>query len=125
MKAISRIALIALTTMIISATAAKAACAFQPYAFFPDRNDRVDVKVSSDGESFCDNSFREGPGYRFTDVSVTAAPKHGLVATLGPNHFAYHAFPNFKGADRYTIRACAIVGERKGCSTLIYQVTVN
>jgi hypothetical protein len=105
--------------------AAQAACSFSPFAFFPDRNDRVEIAAVTDGESFCDNSFREGPGYRFTDVTIVKAPPHGLIATLGPNHFEYHAMPNFTGSDQYVIRACAIVGERKGCSTLIYNVTVK
>jgi hypothetical protein len=104
---------------------ARSECAFSPFAFFPDRNGRVHVPVQTDGEGFCDNSFREGPGYRFTDVSVVKHPPHGMVATLGANHYAYHALPKYKGRDQYTIRACANVGERKGCSTLIYDVTVR
>lgn len=73
----------AAVSIVLSAAAAKADCAFSPFAFFPDRNDRVEVNVVTDGRSFCDNSFREGPGYRFTDVRVIAAPPHGLIATLG------------------------------------------
>jgi hypothetical protein len=106
-------------------SSARADCAFSPVAFFPDRNDRVHIRVATDAESYCDNSFREGPGYQFTNVSVARAPRHGLVATLGENHFAYHAFADYQGPDQYTIRACAIVGKRKGCSTLIYDVTIR
>jgi hypothetical protein len=25
-----------------------------------------------------------------------------LIATIGPKHFAYHAFPNYHGPDQYT-----------------------
>ncbi len=110
---------------LLSVATARAECSFSPYAFFPDRNDRVRVVVETDAVSFCDNSFREGPGYHFTKVSVVQVPPHGLIATLGPNHFAYHALPNFSGPDRYTIRACATVGARKGCYTLIYDVRVR
>ncbi len=109
----------------LDASLARAECSFKPYAFFPDRNDTVHIQVATDTGSFCDNSFREGPGYRFTEVSVTNAPPHGVIATLGPHHFAYHPFADFHGNDQYTIRACAIVGQRKGCSTLIYEVTVR
>ena len=123
--AIAKRILVAAAIAAFGSGAAKAACSLSPFAFFPDRNDRVEVTEVTDGESFCDNSFREGPGYRFTDVSVIKAPPHGLIATLGPNHFAYHALPNYRGSDQYAIRACAIVGERKGCSTLIYNVTVR
>ena len=117
--------LIAAAITLATPVASLAACSLGPFAFFPDRNDRVEVAAVTDGESFCDNSFRAGPGYRFTDVSVVKAPPHGLIARLGLNHFAYHPMPNFKGDDQYAIRACAIVGHRSGCSTLIYNVTVR
>jgi len=110
---------------LLSATTARTECSLSPFVFFPDRNDRVRAVAETDAASFCDNSFREGPGYRFTKVSVVQVPRHGLIATLGPNHLAYRALPNFSGQDRYTIRACATVGARKGCSTLIYDVTVR
>ncbi len=108
-----------------SPVSARAVCAFGPFAFFPDRNDVVHVRVDSDGKGLCDLSFREGPGYHFTDVRPIGAPPHGIVATLGRNHFAYAPLPNFEGQDRLVIRACATVGERKGCSTLLYDVTVR
>jgi hypothetical protein len=123
--AFSNSILVATTIALLGAGAAKADCSLGPFAFFPDRNDRVQVAEVTDDKSFCDNSFREGPGYRFTGVSIVKAPPHGLIATLGPNHFAYHSMPNFKGSDQYTIRACAVVGARRGCSTLIYNVTVR
>ena len=102
-----------------------AVCSFSPYAFFPDRNDRVQIQVQTDAESFCDNSFREGPGYRFTSVTVATPPKHGVIATLGENHFAYHAFAHTHGPDEYVIRACADVGGRLGCSKLTYEIVVR
>jgi len=111
--------------LLTAAASARAECAMSPYAFFPDRNDHVQISMETDDKSFCDNSFREGPGYRFTSVTLAKAPPHGVVATLGPNHFAYHAMANYRGPDQYTIRACAIVGARKGCSTLVYNVTVR
>jgi hypothetical protein len=126
MNTAERLLLAALLLIAAAATSsARADCALSSVAFFPDRNDRVHIRVETDAESYCDNSFREGPGYQFTSVSVAKAPRYGLVATLGPNHFAYHAFANYKGPDQYMIRACAIVGQRKGCSTLIYDVTIR
>jgi len=111
--------------LIVSHSGAMAGCSFSPYAFFPDRNDRVQVQVQTDAESFCDNSFREGPGYHFTSVKVATLPKHGLIATLGENHFAYHPLANYHGPDEYVIRACAIVGMRRGCSKLTYKIIVQ
>jgi hypothetical protein len=45
--------------------------------------------------------------------------------TSGAQRYAYAPLPDFKGRDHFVVRACAIVGERKGCSTLIYDVTVR
>jgi hypothetical protein len=107
------------------AIGARAECVFSPYEFFPDRNDVVHIAVASDGKGSCDLSFREGPGYRFTDVRPKVYPPHGIIATLGLNHFEYFPKPDFKGGDQFIVRACAIVGGRKGCSTLIYDVTIR
>jgi hypothetical protein len=104
---------------------ASAECVFSPFEFFPDRNDVVHVAVESNGKGLCDISFREGPGYRFTDVRANRFPPHGIIAALSRNHYAYAPLPDFKGRDQFVVRACAIVGERKGCSTLIYDVTVR
>ena len=117
--------LLAIALFAAMGAAASAECTFSPFAFFPDRNDFVRVKVATDDKSFCDNSFREGPGYQFTRVTIQKPPPHGIIATVGPNHYTYHAFPNYRGQDQYAIRACANVGTRKGCSTLIYDVTVR
>ncbi len=126
MRLISKIVVAAMGVFFAtSQSGALAKCSFSPYEFFPDRNDHVRIQVQTDVESFCDNSFREGPGYRFTSVTVAKLPKHGLIATIGANHLAYHAFPNYKGPDEYVIRACAVVGERQGCSKLTYQVVVH
>jgi len=126
MWAISRIALAKMGLLFAaSQSGALAKCYFSPYTFFPDRNDHVRILVQTDAESFCDNSFREGPGYHFTSVTVASLPKHGIIATLGENHFAYHAFANYNGSDQYVIRACAVVGDRQGCSQLTYQVLVH
>jgi hypothetical protein len=126
MRPMSGIALAAMSLgSLLPLSGALARCAFSPYEFFPDRNDHVKIQVQTDAESFCDNSFREGPGYRFTSVTVARLPSHGLIARLGENHFAYHAFPNYSGPDEYVIRACAIVGQRRGCSKLTYQVVVR
>ncbi|MCW2275929.1 hypothetical protein GJ654_16575 [Rhodoblastus acidophilus] len=111
--------------LFVFACEAHADCVISPVEFFPDRNDHVSAQVRTDPESFCVSSFREGPGYHFTSVSVALPPKHGVIATLGENRFAYHALPNDRGRDSYEIRACADVGKRHGCSRLTYLVTVD
>lgn len=126
MRPIFGIALAAMSFSLgLPLSGALARCSFSPYEFFPDRNDHLRILVQTDAESFCDNSFREGPGYHFTSVTVARLPRRGLIAKLGENHFAYHAFPNYSGPDEYVIRACAIVGKRRGCSKLTYQVVVH
>jgi hypothetical protein len=58
-----------------SAVDTRAECVFSPFEFFPDRNDVVHVAVESNGKGLCDISFREGPGYRFTDVRANRFPR--------------------------------------------------
>jgi hypothetical protein len=63
MRLISKIAVATMSVFFVtSESGAQAKCSFSPYAFFPDRNDLVRIHVQTDAESFCDNSFREGPG---------------------------------------------------------------
>lgn len=104
---------------------ALAACTYSPYAFFPERNDRVRIPVQTDVESYCENSFREGPGYHFTSVKIAKLPVHGIIVNLGENRFAYRPFPDYHGADEYVVRACAVVGKKRGCSELTYQIVVR
>ena len=64
------------------------------------------------------------------DGSFTSTPAVGnaevpMRAVSGQGGYAYAPLPDFKGRDQFVVRACAIVGERKGCSTLIYDVTVR
>jgi hypothetical protein len=125
MRLFSKAVAAAVGALFVTQYGALAKCSFSPYAFFPDRNDHVRIQVQTDVESFCDNSFREGPGYHFTSVTVAQPPRHGLIATIGENHFAYHAFPKYNGPDEYVIRACAAVRDRQGCSKLTYQVVVH
>ncbi|HEY1736459.1 MAG TPA: hypothetical protein VGG12_07430 [Methylovirgula sp.] len=104
---------------------AHAECHFEPYAFFPDRNDTVNIAVTTDPHSFYAMAFREGPGYHFTSASFGKAPPHGVLAQKGPTSFLYIPFKDYRGPDIYSIKVCADVGSKHGCSTLIYNVDVQ
>ncbi len=104
---------------------ARAECNFGPFSFFPDRNDAVDIPVVADTGSFCAMKFKEGPGYKFTSASFGTAPPHGVLAKTGPASFLYRSFDGYHGADSYSIRMCADVRGKSGCSTLIYHVEVR
>ena len=114
----TRLASLLALPLLLGPAVARAECRLEPFAFFPDRNDTVHARGVTDDQSFCDNSFREGPGYKFTSVTLVKPPPHGIVATLGPGHFEYHALPGYKGRDQYTIRACATVGARESMGAL-------
>ena len=47
-------------------TPAQAACQFSPFSFFPDRNDEVQIQVTTQSGQSCTMAFKEGPGYKFT-----------------------------------------------------------
>jgi hypothetical protein len=104
---------------------AKAECRFIPYSFFPDRNDSVEIRVTTDAGQGCGMAFKEGPGYRFTGASIIKAPPHGVLAKTGPTKFLYLPFKGYRGEDSYAIRICAVVQGRSGCSLLTYVVEVR
>ncbi len=78
-----------------SPVSARAVCAFGPFAFFPDRNDVVHVRVDSDGKGLCDLSFREGPGYHFTDVRPIGGAPARHCRDAGPKPFRLRAAAKF------------------------------
>jgi hypothetical protein len=104
---------------------ARAACQFSPYGFFPDRNDHVQIKVTTQTGQSCAMAFKEGPGYHFTSASFLTPPPHGVLAKTGKTNFLYIPFKDYKGPDSYAIKICATVQGRKGCSSLTYVVDVQ
>ena len=106
-------------------SAAQAECHFSSFVFFPDRNDTVNISVVTDRHSFCAMAFKEGPGYHFTDASFGKAPPHGVLAKTGPTAFLYVSFKDYHGPDIYSIKMCADVGVKHGCSMLVYHVDVQ
>lgn len=104
---------------------AHAECHFSPYNFFPDRNDHVTIAVTTDAGSRCAMGFKEGPGYKFTSASFEKAPPHGVLAQTGPTSFLYIPFDNYRGQDSFSLRICAIVAGKSGCSILTYKVDIN
>jgi len=104
---------------------AQAACQFSPFSFFPDRNDRVQIQVTTESGQSCDMAFKEGPGFKFTGASFLKPPPHGVLAQTGATEFLYLPFEGYKGQDSYAIKICAIVQGRAGCSSLTYLVDVR
>ena len=120
---LSRAALIAV--FVMGSPPARAACQFSPYSFFPDRNDHVQIKVTTQTGQSCAMAFKEGPGYHFTSASFLTPPPHGVLAKTGETSFLYLPFKDYKGPDSYAIKVCATVHGRKGCSSLTYVVDVQ
>jgi hypothetical protein len=118
-------ALIVVPIILEGVTPAGAACHFSPYSFFPDRNDQVQIQVTTETGQSCAMAFKEGPGYNFTSASFLKAPPHGVLAKTGATKFLYLPFTGYKGPDSYEIKICATVQGRSGCSSLIYVVDVR
>jgi hypothetical protein len=121
---LSRSALIAIM-LGMGSLPARAACQFSPFSFFPDRNDQVQVQVTTRTGQSCGMAFKEGPGYHFTRASFLTSPPHGVLAKTGRTKFVYIPFKGYKGPDSYAIKMCAIVQGRSGCSSLTYVVDVQ
>lgn len=104
---------------------ARAACQFSPFSFFPDRNDQVEIHVTTETGQSCAMAFKEGPGFKFTGASFLKPPPHGVLAQTGATEFLYLPFESYKGPDSYAIKICATVQGRSGCSSLTYLVDVR
>src|SRR5271163_2987702 len=109
---------IAVPFMLMRLMPAQAACQFSPFSFFPDRNDQVQIQVTTESGQSCTMAFKEGPGYKFTRASFLKPPPHGVLAKTGATKFLYLPFKGYRGQDSYAIRICAIVQGRGGCSSL-------
>jgi hypothetical protein len=116
---------IAVTLTLTGLIPAQATCHFSPFSFFPDRNDQVQIQVTTESGQSCTMAFREGPGYKFTGASFLKAPPHGVLAKTGETKFLYLSFTGYKGEDSYAINICAIVRGRSGCSSLTYVVDIR
>ena len=67
-------AVIAVPLTLTGLTHAEAACYFSPYSFFPDRNDQVQIQVTTQSGQSCTMAFKEGPGFKFTSASFLKPP---------------------------------------------------
>ncbi len=74
---------IAVPLMLTGLIPAEAACYFSPYSFFPDRNDQVQIQVTTESGQSCAMAFKEGPGYKLTSASFLKGPPHGVLAKTG------------------------------------------
>jgi hypothetical protein len=111
--------------MIAGSIPAHAACQFSPFRFFPDRNDQVQIRVTTQAGQSCAMAFKEGPGYAFTSAAFLKAPPRGVLAKTGATKFLYLPFTGYRGPDSYAIKLCAVVQGRSGCSSLTYVVDVQ
>ena len=118
-------AAIAAPFLLAGLVSAQAACQFSPFSFFPDRNDHVQIQVTTESGQSCAVAFKEGPGYKFTSASFLTPPPHGVLAKTGATKFLYLPLNGYKGQDSFAIKICAIVHGRSGCSSLTYMVDVR
>jgi hypothetical protein len=119
-----KIALPALA-FILCATSAQADCSYGAFEFFPEKNGAVVVEMKVTDGGFCTHKYGEGPGYKFTSVTLDRQAEHGAVKKDGVNHFVYRPAPGFTGKDFYGVKICATKGAAKGCSTIYYIATVE
>jgi hypothetical protein len=118
-------ALIAVPLMVTGFIPAEAACYFSPYNFFPDRNDQVQIQVTTESGQSCAVAFKEGPGYKFTSASFLRGRRTACWPRPARPNFLYLPFTGYKGPDSCAIKLCAIVQGRSGCSSLSYVVDVR
>ena len=104
---------------------AHAGCLYKRFDFHPENNDGVVVDVIVDAGSSCTHNFAEGPGYKFTGISLAHEPERGKLVKAGPNRFIYTPDKGFTGKDAYVFRICATKGAKQGCSTVAFVAQVK
>jgi hypothetical protein len=124
MRTGARLLIVAGALLIVMPDAARAACVYQPFAFFPEKNSNVVVDSIVDAGSLCTHRFGEGPGYKFDSVTVEHEPEQGKLTKVGPA-FVYTPNKGFTGKDAYLFKICATKGEQKGCSIIAFVATVK
>lgn len=103
---------------------AYAACQIRGGMFYPAQNDTVHYSAAVSGDGTCDRSFTTR-GLQFTGIKIAARPSNGSLSVSGVSSFAYRARAGYKGSDSFTVQACGTGRQGSGCSTLVYQVTVQ
>ena len=110
--------LVAAALLVLLPVSAHAGCLYKPFDFHPEKNDGVVVDVIVHAGSSCTHNFGEGPGYKFTGISLVHEPENGKLVKTGANRFIYTPDKGFTGKDAYVFRICASKGTQKGCSTV-------
>jgi hypothetical protein len=70
--------------LLLFAAPARAGCLYKTFDFHPEKNDGVVVDAIVDAGSSCTHNFAEGPGYKFTGITLEQ-PEHGKVVKAGVN----------------------------------------
>jgi hypothetical protein len=80
--------------LLLFAAPARAGCLYKTFDFHPEKNDGVVVDAIVDAGSSCTHNFAEGPGYKFTGITLEQ-PEHGKVVKAGVNRFVYRPDKGF------------------------------
>lgn len=110
---------------ILCSASAHAECTYPRFEFHPEQNGGVVVDMKVTEGASCTHYFAEGPGYKFTSVTLDRQAEHGSVKKDGVNHFVYRPAPGFTGKDFYGVKICATKGAAKGCVVIYYVATIE
>jgi hypothetical protein len=119
------IATLAFLVVLASGSTTRADCTYKSFDFHPEKNDGVVVDSIVNAGSSCTHNFTEGPGYKFTGITLEREPENGKLVRAGANRFVYTPNKGFTGKDAYLFKICAIKGAQPGCSTVAFVVEVR
>jgi len=112
-----------LGAILIAASAAEAvACA--KVSFSPARNPGETVHARATIRTYCQASYLSLRTTAFTSATAAQRPKNGTLTIQGIG-FRYVPRKGFKGTDQFAIKVCGQDGAHKGCSTIVYSLTVQ
>jgi len=114
-----------LLATVLLGDAAHATCKTIPYRFHTNGDTVTTSELLASGDT-CFHTLRNnaGAGNVFTGISVDQSPGHGKL-TIAGTAFQYRAQPGYRGTDRYAVKICMRGRRGSGCSTVIFNSTIE
>ncbi|QLP97040.1 MAG: Ig-like domain-containing protein [Rhodoblastus sp.] len=111
-------------TMTPFGASAQAKCAIEQNSFSVANGQTNRASARTDGAA-CEWIYWGGATNIYESIRFVAHPAHGRLSRYTPAGFRYHPKPTYHGKDSFTVKVCGRTQGVPGCSTIIYDVTVE
>jgi hypothetical protein len=100
-------------------------CMGEPVHVDPAQNDTVYLRAMTPAGQSCSHFFAARGLVAIEQVDIVAKPRFGSLDRAGDLRLVYRPKSGFTGQDTYMIRLCGSSLQGKGCTTVIYAMTVQ